>query len=334
MTLVLSMNTFCEHRASEGDPEIPEYQPLWESEPCFRVHTAGGTPLECAADHLAQAECHFRRGTVPVAASRIAYFKRKYVEEKDPHPALHGLCPRVRPGFEDRTHVLRLSLDKLRFIEDPEAFLRRSVLINNLLRRLRTEILLQSNWCFPAPLQLSAVPSPPNGHCPWETPAAASCFGQTERPYRKRLRATPQPDDCLDGCCCYYGGCYLRLPFPVCHETPSSSTSSSSSPFCSSSSALGHQHVTYEEEAKLDRLYPHASLPRPERQHEMREAEGPTKQELTFGCVGDDGASQLDHVLQSDLLAWEKDVEPLAWREDIQGTQHEPPLCCTAGRKM
>lgn len=37
---------------------------------------------------------------------------------------------------EDRSCILKLSLEKLRFLEDPEAYLRRSVLINNLLRKI------------------------------------------------------------------------------------------------------------------------------------------------------------------------------------------------------
>jgi len=40
---------------------------------------------------------------------------------------------------EDRTCILKLSLQKLRFLEDPEAYLRRSVLINNLLRKIHLE---------------------------------------------------------------------------------------------------------------------------------------------------------------------------------------------------
>ena len=41
---------------------------------------------------------------------------------------------------EERKRVLKLSVKKLRSIEDPEAFLSRSVLINNTLKRLQTEV--------------------------------------------------------------------------------------------------------------------------------------------------------------------------------------------------
>lgn len=40
---------------------------------------------------------------------------------------------------EDRTCILRLSLEKLRILEDPEIYLRRAVLINNLLRKIHIE---------------------------------------------------------------------------------------------------------------------------------------------------------------------------------------------------
>lgn len=41
---------------------------------------------------------------------------------------------------EERKRVLKLSVKKLRSIEDPEAFLSRSVLINNTLKRLQSEV--------------------------------------------------------------------------------------------------------------------------------------------------------------------------------------------------
>uniref|UniRef100_A0A6Q2ZFA3 SERTA domain-containing protein n=1 Tax=Esox lucius TaxID=8010 RepID=A0A6Q2ZFA3_ESOLU len=65
--------------------------------------------------------------------SKVAYFKRKYAEEEDLHGDLHGYFQK------DRSCILKLSLEKLRFLEDPEAYLRRSVLINNLLRKIHHE---------------------------------------------------------------------------------------------------------------------------------------------------------------------------------------------------
>ena len=41
---------------------------------------------------------------------------------------------------EERKRVLKVSVRKLKDIDDPEVFLRRSVLVNNTMKRLQTEI--------------------------------------------------------------------------------------------------------------------------------------------------------------------------------------------------
>uniref|UniRef100_A0A3Q1J9R3 SERTA domain-containing protein n=1 Tax=Anabas testudineus TaxID=64144 RepID=A0A3Q1J9R3_ANATE len=147
-----------------------------------------------------------------VSVSRIAYFKRKFVDDDDEPPfSFRTYCQSVASVLEERAHVLRLSLEKMRFIDDPEAFLRRSVLVNNLLRRLRAEILLQSaDWCFPPNPAFATGSSP-----------------QAGPPFRKRFRMT---------CCCIYAaaaaaGHYLHLPFSMydaalstCPSTPHSSS--------------------------------------------------------------------------------------------------------------
>ncbi|XP_041827315.1 uncharacterized protein LOC121630868 [Melanotaenia boesemani] len=71
--------------------------------------------------------------------SKVAYFKRKYAEEEDLHGGLHGYFQKHLILQEDRSCILKLSLEKLRFLEDSEAYLRRSVLINNLLRKIHHE---------------------------------------------------------------------------------------------------------------------------------------------------------------------------------------------------
>ncbi|KAJ8411713.1 hypothetical protein AAFF_G00153510 [Aldrovandia affinis] len=71
--------------------------------------------------------------------SKVAYFKRKYAEEEDVQRDIHGYFQRHLILAEDRSCILKLSLQKLRFLEDPEAYLRRSVLINNLLRKIHHE---------------------------------------------------------------------------------------------------------------------------------------------------------------------------------------------------
>ncbi|MBN3282283.1 SRTD4 protein, partial [Polyodon spathula] len=297
MTRVLSMNTLGDHTAPAGDSEIPEFQCHWESQRCSRGCTSGPVPLERAAGQLA-GESLCRRGPDPVATSRIAYFKRKYVEDEDSHPVLYNCCQRVAsslqvtPAFEERAHVLQVSLDKLRFIEDPEAFLRRSVLVNNLLRRLRAEILLQSNWCFSPPPPAS---SPSASQCPWENPAAQACFTSVppvKGHYRKRFRVSRGEEECFERCCCFYRGRYLRLPFSVCDEAPSSSSSPLSS---SSSSPLIPQLLQMEGEAKLHAFYPCLNLPGPGKLTGEHEA---PKQDRTCASVGVPGVAKILDVQQ------------------------------------
>lgn len=145
--------------------------------------------------------------------------------------------------------MLRLSLEKMRFIDDPEAFLRRSVLVNNLLRRLRAEILLQSaDWCFPPNPAFTTNPCvlPPSSN-PTQQPLHGAvstriCLApQAGPPFRKRFRmvrgaAGDLRPDCAQTCCCIYAaaaaaGHYLHLPFSMydaalstCPTTPHSSS--------------------------------------------------------------------------------------------------------------
>jgi hypothetical protein len=74
--------------------------------------------------------------------------KRKLEDESDCAEAELGLRPRkISPYLntpkqrrEERRKILRISVQKLRAIDDPELFLRRSVLINNTMKRMQQEI--------------------------------------------------------------------------------------------------------------------------------------------------------------------------------------------------
>ncbi|XP_060019834.1 SERTA domain-containing protein 4-like [Lagenorhynchus albirostris] len=66
--------------------------------------------------------------THTLTTSKVAYFKRKYAEEEDLHQDYHGYFPKHLILPEDRTCILKLSLEKLRFLEDPETYLRRETL--------------------------------------------------------------------------------------------------------------------------------------------------------------------------------------------------------------
>lgn len=172
--------------------------------------------------------------------------------------------------------MLRLSLEKMRFIDDPEAFLRRSVLVNNLLRRLRAEILLQStDWCFPTGSAFTSGPCvPPSNtnpaHLPVHRalPARICVTPQAGPPLRKRLRMlrngqTDLRPDCAQTCCCIYAaaaaaaaaGHYLHLPFSVYDAALSACPSTPHSPFfqLASPSKLGmtiHEHDEDDEDCE------------------------------------------------------------------------------------
>ncbi|XP_037833825.1 SERTA domain-containing protein 4-like [Kryptolebias marmoratus] len=223
MTLVLSMNPFLD---SDGDPP-----PIWDSERCRKTGLSNPDPA-CSSDQQQFAqEPPCRRVPDHVSVSKITYFKRKFVDDdEESHFSFRTYCQTVAPVLEERAHVLRLSLEKMRFIDDPEAFLRRSVLVNNLLRRLRAEILLQSSdWCFP--------PNPPFAGGPCILPPAAGpahravpariCLAapQAGPPLRKRFRMVRGVQgDFHPECCCIYAaaaaaGHYLHLPFSVYDST-------------------------------------------------------------------------------------------------------------------
>lgn len=219
MTVVLSMNRFCSPISSEGGPEIPEYQKAWASQ---RQKKTSNSLSHLHAQHQEHRPCdspaepHYRGISNPITTSKITYFKRKYLEEEDCHPALGSCSHKNVSIFEERAHVLYMSLEKLKFIDDPEVFLRRSVLINNLMKRIHGEILLQNNWCFPA--------------CSLGGPSAQEWFVPQDCPYRKRLRVAKEENGGLQTCCFYQdcGSHYLNIPFSVGTNVDNGAGSSSS----------------------------------------------------------------------------------------------------------
>ncbi|KAM9842781.1 SERTA domain-containing protein 4 [Aulostomus maculatus] len=242
MTLVLSMNPFLD---PEGDPPL-SYQPIWESEHCTKTCLSNPAP-PCSTEEQFTQGTPCRRVPAHVSMSRIAYFKRKFVDDDDDDApfSIRTYCQTVAPVLEERAHVLRLSLEKMRFIDDPEAFLRRSVLVNNLLRRLRAEILLQSSdWCFPSNPVITTVlpPSTNSSHQVLHraVPTQICLAPQAGPPFRKRFRMVRAGQgelrpDCAQTCCCIYAaaaaGHYLHLPFSMydgalstCPSTPHSSS--------------------------------------------------------------------------------------------------------------
>ncbi|XP_069464613.1 SERTA domain-containing protein 4 [Ambystoma mexicanum] len=228
MTLVLSMNRFCDPIAAEGAADIPEYQSLWESE-CYAKASAtdqlhAQPPADSRTCHPFT-ESHYRGISNPIATSKIVYFKRKYVEDEDFHPQLSNSAQKTISVFEERAHILYMSLEKLKFIDDPEVFLRRSVLINNLMKRIHGEIIMQNNWCF-SPCALG-------GASPQEWLLTQDC------PYKKRLRTAREECNSLHTCCVYQdGGRHPVSPHFAggsggAHVPTATPSSSSSLPSCS-----------------------------------------------------------------------------------------------------
>uniref|UniRef100_A0A8C6R4Y8 SERTA domain-containing protein n=2 Tax=Nannospalax galili TaxID=1026970 RepID=A0A8C6R4Y8_NANGA len=146
MTLVLSMNRFCEPIVSEGAAEIAGYQTLWEADSYRGPSPPGPAQVPLQGDQGAGpplAGSHYRGIPNPTTTSKTAYFKRKHEEALHPPPSSCG--QKTISVFEERAHILYMSLEKLKFIDDPEVYLRRSVLINNLMKRIHGEIVLQNS---------------------------------------------------------------------------------------------------------------------------------------------------------------------------------------------
>ncbi|XP_041269488.1 SERTA domain-containing protein 4 [Onychostruthus taczanowskii] len=261
MTLVLPMQRLGRPIAAEGAADLAAYRALWE--PPWRRSGRGaklcenmrrrspvarremksilfGEPpanrMSFVISDLLPTGSHYRGISNPVTTSKITYFKRKYVEEEDFHPPLSSCTHKTISVFEERAHILYMSLEKLKFIDDPEVYLRRSVLINNLMKRIHGEIIMQNNWCFST--------------CSFSGTSPQEWFVPQDCPYRKRLRMAKEEYEKLHMCCFYQecGSHYLNLPYSVNASTesnsPSSSSSSSSSPPISLPSCS--QQVDYE----------------------------------------------------------------------------------------
>uniref|UniRef100_A0A8C4QEY9 SERTA domain containing 4 n=1 Tax=Eptatretus burgeri TaxID=7764 RepID=A0A8C4QEY9_EPTBU len=179
MTLVLPMSRTC---------SLPEDQRVSDE--------ADGSSLSPSAVF---AESAYRGFSSFLATSKVAYFKRKHVEDEDYHPPCRGYrqnvsCTCSHPlacsASEDRTQILQLSLEKLRLIDDPELFLRRSVLINNLLKRVH--VAMRSDWCTPGCCLQADGESPG---------VAAQWLAQHYLPYIKRPRLTRPADACFEYPC-------------------------------------------------------------------------------------------------------------------------------------
>ncbi|KAM8946969.1 SERTA domain-containing protein 4 [Pelodytes ibericus] len=345
MTVVLSMNRFCNPIASEGTPEIPEYQSTWESD-CHGKTSSSSNHLH--AQHQEHrlcdppAESHYRGISNPITTSKITNFKRKYVEDEDYHPPLSSCSHKNVSIFEERAHVLYMSLEKLKFIDDPEVFLRRSVLINNLMKRIHGEILLQNNWCFSA--------------CSLGGPSAQEWFVPQDCPYRKRLRVAKEENNSLQTCCFYQdcGSHYLNIPYSVNanggHVVASSSSGSPSPmPGCSQHADNGMSGNTaiYRNGVQVPSSCGGFVTHPPRLQGNLQKTNVPDETPmdekrggLGFGCDVTNGGSTLERRGRFyDFLASgrnEKSSVSEPWKKSIRKKDVSPgnKLCCSKGNKI
>lgn len=101
---------------------------------------------------------------------------------------------------EERRKVLKISISKLKKIEDPESSLRRSVLINNTMKKLQREareeklhkqqLLYSPTRCF-----LDDAPTPPPAPSPPPSPAADK---ENDPLLASRKRPAPADEECCD----------------------------------------------------------------------------------------------------------------------------------------
>ncbi|XP_040207430.1 SERTA domain-containing protein 4 [Rana temporaria] len=335
MTVVLSMNRFCSPITSEGATDIVDYRSVWESQ-----DNADRSSTSPHAQHQEYRLCdpstesHYRGVSHPKTASRNTHFKRKYVEE-DYHLRLSSCSHKNVSIFEERAHVLYMSLEKLKFIDDPEVFLRRSVLINNLMKRIHGEILLQNNWCFSA--------------CALGSTPAQEWFVPQDCPYRKRLRMAK--DDSSLQTCCFYQECgshYLNIPFTVNANGGNASTSSLSSSNASMPGCSHHSDYNSGEVAPYRNsiqgpscggFVTNSRLPHKLNLHEDETAEE-KRGLLSLSCEGatGSGASERRGRIYDFLATGCNDKSSISepWKKSLRKKEVAPgnKLCCNKGNKM
>ncbi|XP_003748588.2 uncharacterized protein LOC100905019 [Galendromus occidentalis] len=125
--------------------------------------------------------------------------------------------PRLR-GKDERRKVLKISISKLRLIDDPEVFLRRSVLVNNTLKKLQKEIRDErSSQRFY------------DVRNPWRPVAEETCLEAMEPPSKRRRETEAERLESSDEEIFGVSSDVVRVSVPKPTGVSSSSSSSSSS---------------------------------------------------------------------------------------------------------
>ena len=131
------------------------------------------------------AQCHQSiRSSSPALPMKRKLSLIDYEEDYDPRPKrispFHN-TPKQRR--DEKRKVLRMSIQKLRQIDDPELFLRRSVLINNMTKRMQKELREEKRYGY----GYGYYPSTFSSYV--DCPVEQDCFYSSPPAHRKRLNS-------------------------------------------------------------------------------------------------------------------------------------------------
>ncbi|XP_041353762.1 SERTA domain-containing protein 4-like [Gigantopelta aegis] len=169
MTVVLSMNAvFNNHQLIRGDEtmssrDVPSF-PLVPALTTSRRSTDPAVVSPSAVQEGSSSKAQERiekpmeeaQNNVVADDDGDTRGSKRKLESKDTADDVdHVPCKRISPFLntpkqrkEERRKVLKLSIQKLKQMEDPENFLRRSVLINNTVKKMQKELRDEKRSCY------------------------------------------------------------------------------------------------------------------------------------------------------------------------------------------
>ena len=166
-----------------------------------------GSPSQCL---------HSSRSSSPASPMKRKLTLIDYDEDYDPRPKrispFHN-TPKQRR--DEKRKVLRMSIQKLHQIDDPELFLRRSVLINNMTKRMQKELREEKRYGY----GYGYYPSTFSSYV--DCPVEQDCFYSSPPAHRKRLNSCSYMDTDCESSACVSSSSHLP-------SSPSSLTCSSS----------------------------------------------------------------------------------------------------------
>ncbi len=170
-----------------------------------------------------------------------------YEEDYDPRPKrispFHN-TPKQRR--DEKRKVLRMSIQKLRQIDDPEVFLRRSVLINNMTKRMQKELREEKRNGYGYGYYQSTFSS--YNECPIEQ----DCFYSSSPAHRKRLSSCSYEQQENET------SSYINSqmsPSTPCVTSVSSLTSSTCSNMSHNLDSLSHHQGSHHQQRKVPLIF-------------------------------------------------------------------------------